>query len=98
MPRRKGKRNIEFSAHIDYYKPAGIPLRDLEEVVLEADEIEAIRLANLENMYQEDAARSMGVSRQTFGRILSSANNKIAEGLIIGKAIRIEKSNSIPKI
>ena len=90
MPRRKCKRRIAFSARVSYFKPAGIPLRVLEEVVLAADEVEAIRLANLEGMYQEEAAAAMGISRQTFGRIISSANKKIAEGLVKGKALRIE--------
>ncbi len=92
MPRRKCKRRIAFSALVTYFKPAGIPLRDLEEVILAADEVEAIRLANLEGMYQEEAAMAMGISRQTFGRIITSANKKIAEGLVKGKALRIEIS------
>ena len=58
-------------------------------MILEADEIEAIRLANLEGLYQEEAAKKMGISRQTFGRIITSANKKIAEGLINGKSIRL---------
>lgn len=65
-------------------------MQELEEVLLEMDEVEAIRLAHLEGMYQEDAARKMDISRQTFGRIISSAQQKIAQGLIYGKAIRIE--------
>jgi len=92
MPRQKCKRRIAFSASVTYFKPAGIPLRDLEEVMLAADEVEAIRLANLEGMYQEEAAAAMGISRQTFGRIISSANKKIAEGLVKGKALRIENT------
>ena len=71
---------------VTFYKPAGIPRKDLEEVILEADEIEAIRLANLEGLYQETAAEKMGISRQTFGRIITSANKKVAEGLIQGKS------------
>lgn len=90
MPRRKHRRNIGFTARVDYYKPAGIRMRDIEEVVLEADEMEAIRLANLEGMYQEEAAEAMGVSRQTFGRIIASANRKLADSLVNGKAIRID--------
>jgi len=92
MPRRKRWRNIGFSANIDYFKPAGVPMRELREVVLNADELEAIRLADLEEMYHEDAAREMGVSRQTFGRIISSARKKVAEGLIHGKALRIDSN------
>jgi len=62
----------------------------LEEVSLTFDEIEAIRLADLEDLYQEQVAKNMGVSRQTVGRILVSARKKIAEALVTGKAIRLE--------
>ncbi len=71
-------------------KPAGIPARELEEVLLGFDEAEALRLADLEGFYQEAAARSMGVSRQTFGRIVETARHKVADALLNGKALRIE--------
>ena len=71
-------------------KPAGIPARELEELILGFDEAEALRLADLQGLYQEAAARSMGVSRQTFGRIVESARRKLADALLNGKAIRIE--------
>jgi uncharacterized protein len=54
------------------------------------DEFEALRLADLEGRYQEQAAERMGVSRSTFGRIVDSAHRKVAEALIAGKALRIE--------
>jgi len=87
-------------------KPAGIPARELEEVILGFDEAEALRLADLEGLYQEAAARSMGVSRQTFGRIVESARRKAADAILNGKALRIdggevtidERGNSIMKI
>ena len=74
----------------NYFKPRGIPLSDLEEVVLTMDEFEAIRLADLEMLYQEKAAARMKISRQTFGRIVDSAHRKVAEALIEGKALKIE--------
>jgi len=74
----------------DYFKPRGIPLSALEEVVLTVDEFEAIRLADLEGLYQEQAAEKMKVSRPTFGRIIESAHEKVAEALVQGKALRIE--------
>lgn len=64
-------------------------MREIEDVVLEADEIEAIKLSDLEGLYHEDAARKMDISRQTFGRIISSARKKIADALVGGKAIRL---------
>jgi predicted DNA-binding protein (UPF0251 family) len=74
----------------NYFKPRGIPLSMLEEVVLSVDECEAIRLADLEGLYQEQAAEKMKVSRQTFGRIIESARGKVAEALVKGKALKIE--------
>jgi predicted DNA-binding protein (UPF0251 family)/predicted Fe-Mo cluster-binding NifX family protein len=71
-------------------KPAGIPARELEEVILGFDEAEALRLADLEGLYQEAAARSMGVSRQTFGRIVETARRKAADAILNGKALRID--------
>lgn len=65
---------------------------ELQEVILKADEIEAIRLADYEQLYQEEAAQKMNVSRQTFGRIVESARRKIADALINGKALRIDEN------
>jgi predicted DNA-binding protein (UPF0251 family) len=74
----------------NYYKPRGIPLSVLEEVTLTVDEFEAIRLTDLEGLYQADAAEKMSVSRQTLGRILESAHKKIADALVHGKALLIK--------
>lgn len=90
MPRNKSHRCIDFDPEVTYFKPRGIPMKMLEEIILERDELEAIRLRNFEGLYQEQAAEKMKISRQTFGRILESAHRKIAEALINGKAIRIE--------
>jgi predicted DNA-binding protein (UPF0251 family) len=94
MPRKKCKRFIEREPDVDYYKPIGIPLRNLDEVVLQLDEFEAIRLADQEGIYQEDAAKKMRISRQTFGRIINEAHKKIADALINGKAIKINKQQT----
>jgi predicted DNA-binding protein (UPF0251 family) len=72
------------------FHPAGIPVQALGEIVLTLDEFEAIRLADLEGLYQEQAAERMIVSRPTFGRILAAAHRKVAEALSNGKALRIE--------
>jgi predicted DNA-binding protein (UPF0251 family) len=73
-----------------YYKPRGIPLRVLEEVVLGLDEMEALRLADVEGLEQEEMGRRMKVSRATAGRILETAHRKVADALVGGKALRIE--------
>lgn len=72
------------------FKPAGILRCELEEITMTCDEFEALRLADLEGLYQEAAAQQMGVSRQTFGRIVQSARHKVAQALVQAKALRIE--------
>jgi predicted DNA-binding protein (UPF0251 family)/predicted Fe-Mo cluster-binding NifX family protein len=89
MPRPLTKRRVCCCPRTVLFKPAGIPARDLEEVVLSFDEAEAVRLGDGEGLYQQAAARRMGVSRQTYGRILESARRKIADALLGGKALRI---------
>jgi len=61
----------------------------LAEVALELDELEALRLADLDGLYQAEVALHMGVSRQTVGNILERAHRKIADALLNGKALRI---------
>jgi predicted DNA-binding protein (UPF0251 family)/predicted Fe-Mo cluster-binding NifX family protein len=90
MPRPLSDRRIRGGIAASLYKPAGIPTRELEEVRLGLDGAEAIRLADLDGLYQEAAARKMGVSRQTFGRILEEARRIVADAIINGKALRIE--------
>ena len=90
MGRPKTCRRVGFLPDTKYFKPRGIPLSLLEEVILTVDECEAVRLADLEGLYQEQAAEKMAVSRQTFGRIIESAHKKVAEALIKGKALKIE--------
>lgn len=91
-------RRVSCAVSAVYFKPQGIPMCNLEEVELELDEIEAIRLADLEELYQADAAERMGVSRQTFGNIIARAHKKIASALISGKALKIlTESRNIEK-
>ena len=90
MPRPRQCRRVAQLPLATYYKPRGVPLRTLEQVALTVDELEAIRLADLEGLYQEEAAGRMNVSRQTFGRILNSAHAKVADVLVNGKALSIE--------
>jgi predicted DNA-binding protein (UPF0251 family) len=83
-------RRISCSPQANYFKPRGVPVAELEEVVLTKDELEAIRLADLDEFYQEKAATAMQISRQTFGNIVRSAHKKIADALLNGKALKIE--------
>lgn len=90
MPRPVSERFLGGEIPPRVMKPAGVPARELETVVLGLDEAEALRLADLEGLYQEAAARSMGVSRPTFGRIVESARRKVADAVLNGKALRLE--------
>ncbi len=93
MPRPFKCRRIAGTPGAEYFKPRGIPLVELEEVELTLDEFETIRLADLEELYQEDAAKRMNISRQTFGNIIVSAHKKIADVLVNGKALKITKNS-----
>ena len=90
MPRPCCRRTVAGAPHCGVFKPAGVPASALKEVVLMLDELEAVRLADLEGLYQEEAAQRMKVSRQTFGRIVEAGRRKIAQALIEGKALKIE--------
>ena len=74
---------------VGLFKPHCVSSDALDEVALAPDEIEALRLAELEGLYQADAALLMGISRQTFGKILALARKKVATALIDGKALRL---------
>jgi uncharacterized protein len=91
MARPTCPRKIRHSPPSDYFKPAGIPLRELEEVELAADELEAIRLADADGLHHAEAAKLMGVSRQTFDRIAKSARSKVAKALCNGRALKIAR-------
>jgi predicted DNA-binding protein (UPF0251 family) len=93
MPRPLKCRRVAFLPEATYFKPAGIPLRLLDEVILSVEEAEAIRLKDLEGLEQEQGAEKMNISRPTFQRVLASARQKIADALLNGRAIRIEGGN-----
>ena len=90
MVRPKRCRRIASLPNFAFFKPAGVPGRTLQEVELTVDEYEALRLADYEGLYHEQAADRMGVSRQTFGRIVESARKTVAKVLVEGMALRIE--------
>lgn len=90
MPRPHKCRRIRFQAAATVFKPAGIPGTDAEEIQLRLDEVESLRLGDLEGLYHDEAARRMGVSRATFGRIVESARHKVADALINGKMLAFQ--------
>jgi predicted DNA-binding protein (UPF0251 family) len=89
MPRPKIRRRIQFNPEVDYFKPRGIPLRDLEEVEILPDEAEAIKLYLVDGLDQTESAKKMKISQPTFARIINSATKKLGEAVIKGKAIKI---------
>jgi len=91
MTRPRRPRCLSFKPNVYYFKPQGIPLRFLEEIVLLPDELEALKLYEVDGLEQIEAARKMKISQPTFARILKSAQKKMAQAVIKGEAIRIEK-------
>ncbi len=89
--RPKIKRCLRFKPSVYYFKPQGVPLRLLEEVVLETDELEALKLYEINGLEQVEAAKKMKISQPTFARLLGSAHKKVSEAIIKGKAIKIKK-------
>jgi len=83
-------RHISGGPESSYFKPRGIPCSSLIEIVLTLDELEALKLADLNGEYQEEAAKKMNVSRQTFGIIIEKARKKLADAVVNGKALKIE--------
>lgn len=93
MVRPKKDRLVAFNPKINYFKPRGIPVLDLEEVCLTVDEREAVRLADFIGLSHAEAGGRMGVSRATFGRIIQRARKIIADAIVNGKAVRVEGGN-----
>lgn len=90
MPRPRCRRRVINQPRNTKFFPECETPSDLDAVTLGLDELEAVRLADLEGLYHEEAGAQMGVSRPTFGRILQAAHKKIAQVLIEGKALHIE--------
>jgi len=93
MVRPSTCRRVKLEPNVTYFKPRGISLIELEEVMLQVDEFEAVRLKDLEGFEQEKCAKKMKISQPTFHRLVLSARKKIADAIINGKAIKIEGGN-----
>jgi uncharacterized protein len=98
MPRPKCCRQIGAMPGRTCFQPEGTTALPCEEVRLTLDEYEAIRLADLEGLYQEQAALRMKISRQTFGRIIEAAHRKVADVLVNGKVLKIEGGSVSMKV
>lgn len=91
MVRPRMCRRLRFKPSAHYFKPQGIPMHQLEEVVLTKEEMEAIKLKDFDGLEQIEASKKMNTSQSTFQRILSSARIKIAEAIVKSKALKIEE-------
>ncbi|NMA44543.1 MAG: DUF134 domain-containing protein [Candidatus Diapherotrites archaeon] len=94
MVRPRIPRRIRFEPKTTYFKPAGVPLRELKEVVLSFEEVEALRLKDVENYDQIKAANKMNISQPTFNRTINSARKKLAKAITNGKAIKIKTTKN----
>lgn len=90
MVRPRMRRRIMFRPEIKFFKPRGVPMRDLEIVNLTHEEVEALRLRHMQDLEQEEVAKKMNTSRPTVQRILSSGYKKLISAIVKGKAIAIE--------
>lgn len=95
MTRPHNTRKICHLPETVCFKPAGMPIQDLEIIEMRMDELEALRLKDLVGTDQEEAAKQMGVSQPTFHRLISSAHLKVADALINGKVLIIEGGNIV---
>lgn len=95
MSRPRKCRWVEREPGVTYFKPQGVPLKNLEQVIITVDELEALRLSDLLNHSHEATAQQMKVSRPTVTRMLARAHRAIADALVNGKAIRIEGGDYI---
>jgi len=91
--RRKIRRNIAKDHTQVCFKPCGIPRDQLEKMIIDEDEMEALRLSDFEGLYQQECADKMGISRTTFSRLIENARKKISDALLHNKAISITKQN-----
>jgi len=90
VPRPRKRRLLDRAPQAAIYKPAGVPLHGLPRVSLLQEELEALRLADLEGLTQQEGAERMGVSRSTFQRIIAQARRQVALALTEGSALQIE--------
>jgi len=90
MPRPRKCRFVQAVPGVLDFKPRGVPMTQLAEVYLSFDGYEALRLSDVEGLGQAAGAARMGISRQTYGRVLAAARRAVARAIVHGMALRIE--------
>jgi len=93
MARPKIQRRIGCRPAYSCFKPNGVPMSQLTSIELAADELEAMRLVDMNGLSQIEAAKQLGVSRQTLGNIVSRARQKVAQALVTGQAIDLQAAH-----
>lgn len=96
MPRPRKQRHLLRQPKPSIFKPAGVPLENLRVIRLLPEELEALRLTDLVNLSQAEAAQQIGVSRSTFQRMLTSARRLVTMALVEGQALQVVDGNSDP--
>ncbi len=93
MPRPRKPRRLYELPKTDYFKPRGIPLRNLATIEITPEELMAMKLVDVDGYNQEKAAKAMNVSRKTLWVELMSARKKVADAIFNGKALEIDGGN-----
>lgn len=93
MPRPYSSKRVCCEPNVDYFKPRGVPMGKIQSVDLQVEELEAVKLCDMEGISQESASGRMGISQPTLSRLLASGRKKLAEGIVMGRAIRISGGN-----
>ena len=95
MTRPRKCRQLRRTPVERFYKPQGVGMRDLKQIILSHDQLEALRLADKRNLDQIEAAKLMNISRSTFSRLVNEARNIVATALVNGWALKIEGGDFI---
>jgi len=95
MSRPSKRRYVSPAPKVEEFRPVGVPAQELRRLSLPLDGLEALRLVDLMGLEQAEAARQMGVSRQTFGRILAAARRLVSQAVVGGLALRIETTGNL---
>ncbi|NOY22572.1 MAG: DUF134 domain-containing protein [Acidobacteria bacterium] len=93
MARPQKRRFVGMEPGFRVFKPVGIPTVEIEQIVMTLDEFEAIRLVDFDGMDHEGAAILVGISRPTLSRLVEQARHKVADAVVMGKALVIEGGN-----
>lgn len=90
MPRKRFRRKVRYKFKDTYYKPRGVPLNQLKEIEITAEELEVLRLKFIEKLHQIQAAEKLGISQSQYQRDYYNVLTKITKALINGWAIKIK--------